>query len=166
MTNEAAGRLSDEDLVAEYAARILPILPLAQRAYGSRLQTSPAHEASREYTRLLLEFRDRGGNVSLLATALGTTYGAMRRRIITSASPPTNRRPGQRVVESQTDAAVARIVEAKKTGVDSFHRQLAIEYDNGASLSAIAKKMGIKGSAGLYYGMQKARASALIEEIN
>lgn len=159
MTKPIDGQRSDE-LIETYAARIIPLLELAKRAYGSRAQSSAAHEASREYTRLLIEYKSLGGSLVTLAPAVNTTYGAMRRRIATASAPPTNRRPN-RVVKEQTDAAVARVLAARaEGGANAFHTQLAIEYDNGASLSAIASQMGIKGSAGLYYGMQRARSRA------
>lgn len=55
------------DLVAEYKAKIEPLFPLAKKAYGSRGQNTPAHKASREYTRLLVEFSERGGSLPELA---------------------------------------------------------------------------------------------------
>jgi hypothetical protein len=165
VTNATEGRLSDDQLIELYAEKIRPILSLAQRAYGSRMQDTPAHVASREYTRLLLEYTRLGGNLVQLAAAVGTTYGAMRRRVVTASAPPTNRTPGRRVVNAQTEAAVARLRAARKEGINAFHEQLAAEYDDGASLSAISASLGIKGSASLYYGMQRARSRAAEAEV-
>ncbi len=58
------------ELVQEYKTKIQPILPLAKKAFGSRNQETPAHDASREYTRLLIEFHKRGGSLPQLAKAL------------------------------------------------------------------------------------------------
>jgi len=49
------------DLVTEYKSMIEPLFPMAKKAYGSRDQLTPNHEASREYTRLLTEFHEKGG---------------------------------------------------------------------------------------------------------
>ena len=57
------------ELVQEYKTKIQPILPLAKKAFGSRNQETPAHDASREYTRLLIEFHKRGGSLPQLAKA-------------------------------------------------------------------------------------------------
>lgn len=70
------------ELVAQYKVKIEALFPLAKKAYGSRKQDTPAHRASREYTRLLVEFSSLGGNVPELARVLKVAYPGVRRRII------------------------------------------------------------------------------------
>ncbi len=70
------------ELVQEYKEKIEPILPLAKKAYGSREQQTPAHNASREYTRLLIEFHKRGGSLPKLAKELKVAYAGVRRRVV------------------------------------------------------------------------------------
>ena len=46
-------------ITLEYVENIKPLLPLAKRAYGSRNQETPAHEARRRYTELLVEYHEK-----------------------------------------------------------------------------------------------------------
>ena len=70
------------ELISEYKEKIEPILPAAKRANGSRKKVSPEHEASRQYTELLVEFYDKGGSLPRLAEALGVAYSGVRRRVV------------------------------------------------------------------------------------
>jgi hypothetical protein len=54
-------------LLEQYAPKLAELLPLARKAYGSRDIVSPQHDASREYTRLLVEFYQRGGSLLQLS---------------------------------------------------------------------------------------------------
>jgi hypothetical protein len=56
-------------MTEEYADLMAPLLPLAKKAYGSRNTNSPQHEASREYTRLLVDYYSKGGSLLKLAEA-------------------------------------------------------------------------------------------------
>lgn len=151
--------MTTNPLVDEYAEKIKPLLPLAKRAYGSRDQDTPQHEASREYTRLLTEFKDKGGNLQQLAGAIGTTYSGMRRRVVMrDVSVPSVRRTTP--VRSKTspealEAAVARVRAAKEVGTEAYHDQLAAEYEAGIPLSGIAKALGVSSAAPLYYGISR-----------
>jgi hypothetical protein len=144
-------------LVEQYAKKITPLLPLAKKAYGSRAQTTPAHEASREYTRLLSEFYEKGGSLVALADRLDVAYSGMRRRVFTASLPPSTIKKG-RVKLSDADVAKAasRVLAAReKGGAEAYHDALAQEYQNGVSLAALADQLGLSSAAPLYYGVQR-----------
>lgn len=144
------------ELTAEYSEKIRPLLPLAKRAYGSRDQKTPAHDASRQYTEMLVEFVNKGGSMIELAKALEVSYAGMRRRVMTASLPAMNARAMKKALsQEEIDAAVARVAEARARGSRHYHSQLALEYQNGVSLSAIAKGLGIKNAGPLYYGVQR-----------
>lgn len=146
----------DYALVEEYAAKIKPLLPLARKAYGPKDQATPAHEASREYTRLLKEFHDQGGSLLALAGEIGVTYSGMRRRVFTAELPPLRQGTGKpKPSEEEMSAAIERVRIAKAQGPARYHQQLAAEYANGYSLGVIAKGLGITNSSPLYYGVQQ-----------
>lgn len=143
------------DLVAEYAAKIEPILPLAKKAYGSRDQNTPQHEASREYTRLLTEFYDRGGSLPQLASKLGVAYAGVRRRVVMKDVSVSKVKPRVRAKSEDVNDAYARVKAAKALTVDEYHDQLAREYEAGISLASLARMMGLSSAAPLYYGVQR-----------
>jgi len=146
----------ESDLVREYKQKILPILPLAKRAFGSRKQQTPAHEASREYTRLLCEFYSRGGSLPELATSLGVAYPGIRRRVIMESVSIADIKPSKKANKSEIPNAVERIKKAKELGgVKDYHKQIAEEYKNGFSLQDLAKGLGLSSAAPLYYGAQR-----------
>jgi hypothetical protein len=149
--------MKNELLVNEYAEQIKPLLSLAQRAYGAKTQDTPAHVASRKYTQLLLEYSAKDGNLGDLAHVLGVAYSGIRRRVIDARAPLAEAPAVRRKYDQETfDAALDRVREAKKMGPRSYHKQLSIEYyDNGISLGAIAKGLGISNAAPLYYGIQR-----------
>ena len=146
-----------EDLIDEYVSLIEPILPLAKRAYGLRDQKTPAHEASREYTRLLIEFQNKGGSLPMLAKRLKVAYAGVRRRVVMNDISVTTERPMSRVpkAEQNIEASAERVKNAKQLGVSAYHNQLAAEYRAGISLSNLAKQMGLSSAAPLYYGVQR-----------
>ena len=134
---------------------IRPLLPLAKKAYGSRSQNTPAHDASREYTRLLVEFHERGGSLTDLAKTLDVAYAGLRRRVVMRNVTVSTVRPKTRGTLVGVPDAVSRILAAKSIGVDAYHDQLAEEYRAGISLAGIARQMGLSSSAPLYYGVQR-----------
>jgi len=148
-----------ETLVEEYLPRLKELLPLARKAYGSRNIKSPQHDASREYTRLLVEFYHRGGSLIEIAEELGVTYAGIRRRVTTVDIPPNDgKRIRSKASEQEINEAVARIQQAKLKGVEEYHEALRYEYeDNNISLTKIAKAMGLSSSNPLYYGVARTK---------
>lgn len=148
---------SADILIEEYAEKIEPILSLATRAYGRKDQDTPAHEASREYTRLLLEFYQQGGSLQKLASRVGVSYSGMRRRIHTANVPPL--RSPRKTSKDQVDFSLiersaSRVRNAKNFGVEKYHEQLYIEFNEGVPMNLLARELGISNAAPLYYGVQ------------
>jgi hypothetical protein len=143
------------ELVEQYAQLIQPILSEAKKAYGARNQSSPAHQASREYTRLLVEFRGKGGSLPLLAKRLNVAYAGVRRRVVMNEISVSNIKPSKRIKGEVVKQAAERIRSAKESGTDQYHDQLAEEYKSGISLSNLAKELGLSSAAPLYYGVQR-----------
>lgn len=143
------------DLIAEYRAQIEPILPMAKKAYGSRDQNTPAHEASREYTRLLTEFHSKGGSLPQLAKELNVAYAGVRRRVVMQNVSVSKVKPRTRAKSEELSGAIARVKEAKAKSVDEYHDQLAAEYEAGISLATLARSLGLSSAAPLYYGVQR-----------
>ena len=143
------------ELVQEYKTKIQPILPLAKKAFGSRNQETPAHDASREYTRLLIEFHKRGGSLPQLAKALKVAYAGVRRRVVMDDVAVASIKPKVRASKEDVDRSATRVLKAKEKSVDDYHDQLAKEYEAGISLSNLAKAMGLSSAAPLYYGVQR-----------
>jgi hypothetical protein len=145
-------------LVEQYAKKIKPLLPLAKRAYGSRAQVTPAHEASREYTRLLAEFYENGGSLVALSEKLDVAYSGMRRRVFTAKLPPSTMKKGRvKYSEAEISAAAKRVTKARDSGgAEAYHSALAAEYSKGVSLAALAEELGLSSAAPLYYGVQRA----------
>lgn len=146
---------STNELIEEYAARIEPILSMAKKAYGSRSQSTPAHEASREYTRLLKEFHARGGSLPKLANRLDVAYAGVRRRVVMSDVVVSSIRPKTRVKDQDIKAAANRVRLAKHHNRERYHDQLADEYRSGISLANLAAELGLSSAAPLYYGVQR-----------
>lgn len=148
--------MSSDTLTRDYAEKIEPLLPLAKRAYGSRSQSSPAHDASREYTRLLVEYSERGGNISAIARELGVTYAGVRRRVVTAKLPTSPyRRPRMKYSEEEIQRAADRITAARERGgSEAYHEAIVREYERGVSLAAVAKCLGLSSAGPLYYGVQ------------
>ena len=144
-------------LIEEYTSKIQPILDDAKKANGSRKKSTPQHEASRRYTELLLEFRERGGSLPKLADALGVAYSGVRRRVVMNDTTVEDIRPKTKIsyTSEEIDNAVERIKQAKATNLVEYHDQLRKEYEAGFHLSTLAKRMGLSGAAPLYYGVQR-----------
>lgn len=147
-----------EELTKEYAEKIKPMLELAKKAYGSRNQSTPAHIASKAYTALLIEYTEKDGSLLRLANELGVAYSGMRRRVFTAKTPSAlNSWTNKNLAADEVAAAIERVRLAKQNGgTRAYHRQLSTEYyKNGVSLGAIAKGLGIKNAAPLYYGVNR-----------
>lgn len=144
-------------LVDEYAEMIRPHLELAKRAYGSRDQNTPAHVASREYTRLLVEFHGKGGSLIELAKELEVAYSGVRRRVFTADVPSvkSSRKQRSKIDQQTIDEAVDRVEFARKHGTSHYHRQLHEEFTNGIPMNLLARALGISNAAPLYYGVQR-----------
>lgn len=145
-----------KDLTDEYAAEIAPLLELAKRAYGSRSHSSPAHDASRRYTELLVDYYSKGGSLVSLADKLGVTYAGMRRRIVTADLPVTAGARSSLSLE-ETESAIERILAAKAKGTEDYHQQLYVEYKSGVSFAKVAAALKLSSSQPLYHGMNKER---------
>lgn len=143
------------DLLAEYSKKIKPLVKQAKQARGSRLQATPMHSASRQYTDLLVEYYRKGGSIAMIAGNLGVTYAGIRRRIMMSKiyMPAVVR--GKEITEEMISAAVARVKDARAKGTHKYHAQLAKEREDGIPLASIAKGLGISSSGPLYYGVQR-----------
>ena len=146
---------SDKALIALYAPQIKPLLDLAKRAYGSRDTISPQHDASREYTRLLVEFYEKGGSLLDLSDELGVTYAGMRRRVTTASIPASSKRPRKKFSIEEYDAAVTEILAAKAVSSHEYHLALARYYEQGMSLARIATNMNLSSANPLYYGVSR-----------
>lgn len=142
-----------------YASRLKELLPLARRAYGSRSVQSVQHDASREYTRLLVEYYRAGGSLIRLAGVLGVTYAGLRRRVLTSGLDTPKKRNYSKASPEQIVEAFNRIMRVKEFGtVEAYHEALRHEYeDNGISLTKIAKLMGLSSANPLYYGVARTK---------
>lgn len=146
----------DNDRLERYAALMVPLLPLAKKAYGSRDTKSPQHDASREYTRLLAEYYNDGqGSLLDMAARLGVTYAGLRRRITTKDVEPSSHRARRKFPDEVYDAAVKQILEAKALGTYEYHLMLFNQYQAGLSMARIAEKMGLSSANPLYYGINK-----------
>jgi transposase-like protein len=146
-----------DKLLETYSKKIKPILPLAKRAFGSRIHMTPEHKASREYTQLLVEYYNKGGSLVALANELGVTYAGLRRRVLTADIPAQPSRKKSAMTDTQTQKGIERIKKAKDKSPDAYHDALASEYDKGISLAKVAEALGISSSQPLYWGVHRAK---------
>lgn len=151
--------MTKDQLIEQYRPRLAELLPMARKAYGSRDTKSPQHDASREYTQLLVEFYAKGGSLLAMAKALGVTYAGVRRRVITDEVQPSSKRIRSKATPDEVLKAVERINLARSSGsVQEYHEALRHEYeDNRVSLTKIAKAMGLSSANPLYYGVAKSK---------
>lgn len=156
-----------DHLVEEYAPRLKELLPLARKAYGSRDTRSPQHDASREYTRLLVEFYNKGGSLISISIAVGVTYAGVRRRVTTSDISPSPKGSRSKATPEDVELAALRIKAVKSSGsVEEYHEALRHEYeDNGISLTKLAKAMGLSSANPLYYGVQRTKIKSMSDII-
>jgi len=149
--------VAPDKLLETYSKKIKPILPLAKKAFGSRIHMTPEHKASREYTQLLVEYYKKGGSLVALAEELGVTYAGLRRRVITADIPAEPSRKKSSMTDAQTQKGIDRIKKAKDKSPDAYHTALAAEYDKGISLAKVASALGISSSQPLYWGVHRAK---------
>ena len=146
----------DSERLERYAAQIEPLLDLAKRAYGSRDTISPQHDASREYTRLLVEFYNDGeGSLLDMAKRLGVQYAGVRRRVVNADVAPSSHRARRKFPDEVYEAAVKQILQAKEEGTYEYHLMLFNQYQAGLSMAKIAKLMGLSSANPLYYGINR-----------
>jgi transposase-like protein len=146
------------ELTVAYANKLKPMVHQARKACGLRTQDTPNHDVSRQYTALLREYYENGGNLVALAKELGVAYSGIRRRVFLShvVVSSSNGRKHSSATQEQTDEAIARVRRAKAVGTRQYHAQLATEYYvNGISLGKIAQGLGIKNASPLYYAVQR-----------
>lgn len=144
-----------QELVEEYAQLIEPILPLAQKAYGTRTQNTPQHEASREVTRLLSEFYyEHRGSLPKLASRLQANYSGFRRRVVMKDVSVSDIHVKTKHDRQLVADAAERVRKAKTEGGDRYHEQLLAERRRGVSLTTLADELGLSSAAPLYYGVQ------------
>ena len=147
-----------DELLETYGLQMAQLLPLARKAYGSRDTISPQHDASREYTRLAVEFYAKGGSLLALAKYLGVTYAGLRRRVITDEVPVAKTRNRSKATPEEVAEAVSRILSARSVDTDHYHKQLRVEYEtNKISLAKIAKAMGLSSANPLYYAVNRTK---------
>jgi transposase len=151
-----------DELLEQYAPKLAELLPLARKAYGSRNTKSPQHDASREYTRLLVEFYGKGGSLLQMAKELGVTYAGVRRRVMTDQIPATEKNKRSSATPEDVTAAIAKIRMAKSLGTEQYHQEIVNQYEgNGISLAKIAKGLGLSSANPLYYAVARSRVKDL-----
>lgn len=149
--------MTQDELVERYATQIEPLLPLAKKAYGSRDIVSPQHDASREYTHLLVEFYTAGGSLIDLGARLGVTYAGMRRRVTTASTPPSAKPARVKYTDEQYKAAAELVTASKLFSTEQYHYSLKAAYDDGYSMTRLAKELGLSSANPLYYGIYRVR---------
>jgi len=144
-------------LLSDYYPLVAKYKYLATKAYGSRSTDSEAHDASREYTKILKEYADKGGSLIKMAEALEVAYPSLRRRVMTADIPPLERHKKSVATKEQYQEAVAYLNESKTHGTAVYHSAIFNLYNKGISLNRLAKEMGLKSAYPLYYGLNKMR---------
>ena len=148
-----------DELLNEYVDQMVELLPLAKRAYGSRATQSPQHDASREYTRLLVEFYSKGGSLLQLASKLGVTYAGIRRRILTAEIPAQPKGKSSRATDSMIANRAEILKKIQASGdTEKYHEAIYQMYEvENVSLAKIAKAMGLSSANPLYYAVAKVK---------
>lgn len=147
-------------LLAEYYPQVAKFKYLATQAFGSRATESTEHEASREYTRLLKEYSDKGGSLLKMAEALEVTYPSLRRRVMTAEIAPLKRHRKSRASTADYQWAAEYLEDAKLKGTEQYHDAIYEVYKQDISLNKLAPYVGLKAAYPLYYGLNKARMRA------
>jgi hypothetical protein len=152
----------NEEIFEYYAIQMEPLLPLARKAYGSRTTKSPQHDASREYTRLLVEFYRKGGSLIQMAKRLDVTYPGIRRRILTDEIPAEPKGKNSKSSPHEVVEAAVRVKLAHlEDGSAAYHDQIRHEYEvNKISLAKLAKELGLSSANPLYYAVTRSRLNS------
>lgn len=148
---------SEYELGKTFKEAMLPLIPLAQKAYGSRATDSLAHETSRQFTELLAEYSKRGGALLPLSKELNVSYAALQRRLKTADVAPLPRSARSKADSTEYPPAAERLKKVKKISTVAYHTAIKQEYDRGLSLNKLASYMGLKSAYPLYYGLNNAR---------
>jgi len=143
-------RAINESLVSEYAEQLRPLLPQARRAYGTQGPNSPARLASDEVNRLLLEYVNKGGNVTHLANELDgvISLAGLRRRLRSArhgkllGNFTTSRKRGTKDPET-VKAAATKIDTARHQSPAAYGKAVREVYQDNVSLSAVADEMDV-----------------------
>lgn len=143
-------RTVNKDLVAEYADQLRPLLPTARRAYGTQGPNSEARRASDQVNKYLLEYVNKGGNLTHLSRELEDliSLAGLRRRLRSArtgnllGSNSTSRKRGSKD-PARVNAAVEKINNARTVGSTSYGEAVRQVYMDGVSLSAVADELGI-----------------------
>ena len=144
--------------IEAYAVRIRPLLDDAKKAYGSRDTVSPQHDASREYTKILVEYCDEDGSLPKLADTLGVSYAGMRRRVNNATLPPVPKVKRVQYSDAEYVTIIEEIRDCQVVGTDCYHDKLLSVKEAGYSFSRIARDMQLSSTYTLYYGSDRARA--------
>ena len=147
--------MTKDDLTLKYAKKIEPLLDLAKRAYGLRNQNTPAHKASTKYTELAKEYYEKGGSLVALADELGVAYSGLRRRIFTSTTGSSSRKPRSRATEEATQKVLTQVLKARDASTERYHAEIYKAYHAGVSLARLSKGLNLSSSAPLYYAVQR-----------
>lgn len=155
MQEHMVPRTVNQELVHTYAERLRPLLPLAGRAYGTQRPTSPARQASDQVNEVILEYVDKGGNMTHLANALEgeISLPGLRRRLRSARGGTLgtpNRKRGTKDPE-QVEQAARKISEARVISSAQYADAVRRVYADGVSLSAVADKLGMS-----YYSLWSA----------
>jgi AraC-like DNA-binding protein len=150
-------KLTQMGLLTEYFALLAPLAHDASQAFGSRATASPEHTISQKFTTLLAEYHSKGGSLLLMSDALGITYPALRRRVMTAGLAPLPRGKRSKATASDYQIAVIELKIAKAASSAEYHRSIKKVYDRGVSLNKLATHLGLKSAYPLYYGLNKAR---------
>lgn len=149
------------DLLHKYVPQLKELKPLAEQAFGSRGTESDAHEASRQYTTLLVEYVKEGGSLLMMAEALEVTYPALNRRVMTADLKPRTRRPRSTATPEQYAKAVEVLNPLRgPRATEQYHDALLGFYNEGLSMKQLALALGLKAEFPLYYGLDRARRRA------
>lgn len=151
------GGMTNDELLDAYAPTLATLLPLARTAYGSRDLDTPQHTASREYTKFLCEFYEKGGSLLDLSRRLGVTYASLHRRVTTRSLAPRTTGARGRHSDEEYSQAVSEILRAKAVSTEEYHLCLKRHYDDKYSLARIARELGLSSANPLYYGVNRAR---------
>lgn len=147
--------MKNDELTQRYAKKIEPLLDLAKRAYGLRGQNTPAHKASTKYTELAKEYYAKGGSLVALADELGVAYSGLRRRIFTSSTGSSTRKPRSKATDETTNKALSAVLKARESSTEKYHAEIYKAYHAGVSLARLSQALGLSSSAPLYYGVQR-----------